>query len=140
MVDINPEDVKIVWVSNSYDGLILAGHAWWLNQYCYIKSSDDFKGTVTRMLFKLEGEDLLRELATRKMFEDVVGYHCTKLVNVERTTILTTDETNSLTKESAKYKVFYKDWKEKFPPIKENREEIGRWVETYTPWPDDEED
>lgn len=75
---INPDEVSIVWEAGRYDGTVTEGHGWYKNQYCYIKSTGPWSKELIFRVYKLEGQDLINELAGRKLFEDIVGYHLTR--------------------------------------------------------------
>ena len=88
--EIPYDEVRIAWFSNSYDGVPLSGHAWYAGLYCLFKGGGYRRvaepGGTGRSrweavwdLYELSGDALVHELAGRKLFEDMVGYHSTHL-------------------------------------------------------------
>lgn len=118
---IDPKDVKIVFVKNSWDGVVMAGHAWYKDEYCYVAGVEMYEEKKEEyILYKLEGQTLVNELAQRKLFEDVVGYHCTKEGLGTRYSF-----TGGLT---SNYKMYWDKFKNLFPEIDEHKlEKVGKW-------------
>lgn len=120
MVDIKQEDVFIVYSENGWDGVTLAGHAWYEGNYCYVTSNDPMSDTIEYTLYKLEGQNLINALASRKLFEDMVGYHWTN--NVKEGCVHTT-----VTSETRKS--FYSGHKNLVPSVDPKTLEV---IGTYT--------
>jgi len=83
---IPADEVRIVYRTASWDGTPLSGHAWYQGRYCYFSGYGDWQEENGRRryveewaLFELVEPYLTQELAARKLFEDMVGYHCTYL-------------------------------------------------------------
>jgi hypothetical protein len=86
--------VDVVFIRNLWDGLPLAGDAWYNGDYCYFDGgwSDTIKDEANKRerytnawkLYKLTGDDLVNSLISRKLFEDLIGYYCTQLPNNQK--------------------------------------------------------
>lgn len=83
------ENVKIVYVVDHYD-IHLTGHAWYEDKYCYFSIANldeayaDPTVDVVYELYELEGYQLTIQLANRKLFEDMVGYHWTYFYDADK--------------------------------------------------------
>jgi hypothetical protein len=124
---LNPDEVSIVWQASIYDGILLEGHCWYKEQYCFIKSNGPYARELIFEIYKLEGQILINELARRKLFEDIVGYHLTK--NIKNYSGCNSLEDN---------KLYYDNYKSIFPDIDlESLECLGGWSFDNAKWADD---
>jgi len=64
--------IKVCFIDNYFDGVPLSGHAWFEGKYCYFFAKDVDGNDY--FLYDLPWEDMIGALATRKLFEDLVGY------------------------------------------------------------------